>query len=290
MDHHHTPSKRMTVWEHDRHGQFALEQEKHLLLQMTSTWRRRQRRLLQIECGTGKLLQVFWEAGFDLTATASRASDMHKARTRIGHRAELHLAQPDDLPFDDKSFDYVLLLTALDYCPRPKELLKEAARVCAKEMLISFLNKHSLYALSLARNNSPSADPCPNFWWSWSSLLSFLRHTLGPRPVQSQRGILPGPYKTWQPKPVCRMVNSTLCPNTFGAYCALRLDMTADPVVTPLPAWVQPRPKPSAPYSNRIQGGHQARPASRRRMKANHIISSNFDPLASCPGLLGLQY
>jgi len=252
----------MIVWENDRHGQFALEQEKSFLLQMTSNWRRRHRRLLQIECGTGKLLEVFWEAGFDLSATASSATEVNKARTRIGHRAELHLAQAEDLPFEDKSFDYVLLLTALDYSRRPQAVLKEAARVCAKELLISFLNKYSIYALSLARNNSLPVNPRPNFWWSWTSLRSFLVHTLGPRPVQSKGGILPGPYITWQPQPVCRILNSALCPNTFGAYCGLRLDLTADPLITPLPAWVQPRPKPSAPYTNRVRENHHARPAA----------------------------
>lgn len=256
MDHNHTPSKRMTVWEHDRRGQFALEQEKTFLLQMTSAWRRRHRRMLQIECGTGKFLEVFWEAGFDLTATASSATDVHKARARIGHRAELHLAQSDDLPFEDRSFDYVLLLTTLDYCPHPQKVIKEASRVCAKEMLISFLNKHSLYALSLAGPGSSTAHPRPHSWWSWPSLRSFLAHSLGPRSICAKGGILPGPYWTWQPKPVCQILNSALCPTLFGAYCGLRLDMTADPLINPLPAWVH-QPKPSAPYSNRVRGGHQ---------------------------------
>ena len=129
---HTTPSKRLISWEHDPRGQFALDQEKSLLLKMTSHWRRRHRSMLHIECGTGHFLEVFWDAGFDLSATVSTPDDLHRARTRIGRRAELHLAKPDHLPFEDNAYDYVLLLTALDFCPHPEALLSEAGRVCAK--------------------------------------------------------------------------------------------------------------------------------------------------------------
>ncbi|MFO7878365.1 MAG: methyltransferase domain-containing protein [Desulfovermiculus sp.] len=251
MHQHSTPTQRLAAWEREPYGRFGLEQEKCFLLHLASEWRRRHRKVLQIECGNGLLLEPFWEAGFDLSATASNPADVHKTRTRIGRRAELHLAHPTDLPFEDKSFDYVLLITALDYCSQPAHVLQEAARVCAKEMLISFLNKHSLYALTLVRGNAFASTSKPVRWWSWPSMKAFVGRYLGSRPVCAQGGILPGPYKSWQSYPLYRTLNNMLCPNIFGAYAALRLDMTADHVLTPLPAWVQPRPKPSTPCSQR---------------------------------------
>lgn len=249
MHQHTTPSLRMSLWEHDPHGQFALEQERRFLLQMTSTWRRRQRTLLYVECGTGSLLECLWETGFDVSATASNASDLRKARTRIGRRAELYFCQPDLLPFEDRSYDYVLLVTALNYCSPPQDILQEAARVCAKELLITFLNKYSLYAFSQLINRSGS----PSIWWSWFSMRTFIKQVLGPRPLYTHGGILPGPYFSWQPKPLLGTLNTFLCPNVFGAYCGLSLDMTTDPVGTLLPAWVHQQPKPSTPCSSRIR-------------------------------------
>lgn len=251
MHQHTSPTKRLAAWEREPYGRFGLEQEISFLLHLASDWRRRHRKVLQIECGNGLLLESFWEAGFDLSATASSPSDLHKTRTRIGRRAELHLTHPADLPFEDKSFDYVLLITALDYCSQPSQVLQEAARVCAKEMLISFLNKHSLYALTLARANALTSTSKPVRWWSWPSMRAFVGRNLGSRPVCAQGGILPGPYTSWQSYPFYRALNNMLCPNIFGAYAALRLDMTADHSLTPLPAWVQPRPKPSTPCSQR---------------------------------------
>jgi hypothetical protein len=209
--------------------------------------------MLHIECGTGLFLEVFWEAGFDLSATVSTPEELQRARTRIGRRAELHLAQPDHLPFEDNSYDYVLLLTALDYCPCPDALLAEAGRVCAKEMLISFLNKHSLYAMSIARKKQSPYSPCPVTWWSWPSLRLCLLRTLGPKAVRFRSGILPGPYPTWQSSTLCKGINALLCPNIFGAYCATLVDMTDESIVTPLPAWVKQQAKTSASCSNRVQ-------------------------------------
>ncbi len=208
--------------------------------------------MLYVECGTGHFLETFWAAGFDITATVSSPADLHKTRTRIGRRAELHLTHPDDLPFEDNSYDYVLLITTLDYCPRPNQILAEASRVCAKEMLISFLNKHSLYLLSLARSKNTRA-PRPTNWWSWPSMRLCVYHNLGPRRVRSKAGILPGPYHTWHARAACKAVNSLLCPNIFGAYCTMLLDMTGERVRTPLPAWVQPRTDAAAPSPNQIQ-------------------------------------
>lgn len=249
MHQHTTPSSRLSRWEREPHGQFALEQERRFLLQMISTWRRRQRTMLYVECGTGSFLECLWEAGFDVSATASNVDDLRKARTRIGSRAELFLSQPDFLPFEDRSYDYVLLVTALNYCPSPRDVLQEAARVCAKELLITFLNKYSLYACSqlISRSSHPIR------WWSWLSMRTFIKQVLGQRPLYTYGGILPGPYISWQQKPLVRSLNTLLCPNTFGAYCGLVLDMTTDPVCPLLPAWVHQQPKPSTPCSPRIR-------------------------------------
>jgi hypothetical protein len=250
---HTTPSQRLISWEHDPRGQFALDQEKSLLLKMTSHWRRRHRSMLHIECGTGHFLEVFWDAGFDLSATVSTPDELHRARTRIGRRAELHLAKPDHLPFEDNAYDYVLLLTALDFCPHPEALLSEAGRVCAKEMLVSFLNKHSLYAMPLSRKKHSSRTPHPVTWWSWPSLRLSLLRTIGPKSVRSRAGILPGPYLTWQSSALCKTINALLFPNIFGAYCVAIVDMTGESIFTPLPAWVQQGSKTSAPCSNRVR-------------------------------------
>ena len=244
-----SPANRLRAWERSAYGRFALEQEKKFLLQLTADWRRRHRSMLVLECATGIIPEVFWEAGFDVSATSASSQDLQTTRSRVGHRADLHLTSPEHMPFEDKAYDYVMLITVLNECTQPEAVLKEASRVCAKNLLISFVNKTSIFAFSLVCPGLNIQCPVPRRFWSWPSLLLLVHRVLGQRPVRTQGGILPGPHLTWRPGPLGRFINSWLWPNSLGAYCALTLDMTNEPVNTPLLAWVQ-RPKPSAPCAH----------------------------------------
>ncbi|KKT74585.1 MAG: Methyltransferase type 11 [Candidatus Yanofskybacteria bacterium GW2011_GWA1_48_10] len=46
------------------------------------------------------------------------------------------LSKKDKLPFNDKSFDYSLLIDVLHHCPAPEALLKEAKRVTRSQIVI----------------------------------------------------------------------------------------------------------------------------------------------------------
>ncbi len=136
-----------------RRRRFALTQQFKLLDKLVSRWPRRRQRVLEVACGHGLLLEHFWKLGFDVTGVALTQAYLEEARARLGRRADIQLAAPACLPYDDNEFDYVLALTLLERLQTReavREALEEAVRVARKGVLVSFPNSFSLHrALSL---------------------------------------------------------------------------------------------------------------------------------------------
>lgn len=225
-------------WEQSATGSFALGQEKRLLLSLVSGWTRRNNRLLEIGCGTGFFLEVLWQAGFNVTGLDASAAMLKRARTRMGNKADLHLGKAEHLPFDDHEFDFVVLLTVLEFCDSPQDILREANRVCRKGLLIGYLNRYSLYYISHGRRwlNPNPGQLAQARWFTKQKLREMVFKQIKPQMIKT-RSVLPGPKCTWKESFPCKTVNSLIYPCACGAYAVMRVDFKKEKLKTPLIAW-----------------------------------------------------
>ncbi len=235
--------ERYDQWFETPQGSFAFAQERRLIARMIASWPRRGQRLLEAGCGTGRFLDTFWQAGFDVTGLDAAPSMLAAARKRMCHRADLHLGDVHSMPFGDKEFDYVALLTVLEFCENPEQALREACRIARKGLLVAVLNKYSLYYLSsgLALPFLPCGTLREVRWLSPFRLRSMVLRATGPKPY-TMRSILLGPPVSWRQNQPWSFLNSLMLPLHVGAFCTLRVNLLGERAMTPLIALnTQPR-------------------------------------------------
>ncbi|WP_457570568.1 class I SAM-dependent methyltransferase [Desulfovulcanus sp.] len=224
------------AWAETRLGKFALKCEKRLIQCLVSTWPRRRQTLLELGCGTGIFLEFFWEAGFDVSGIDNSSAMLARARKRLGSKAELHLGQVEDLPFEDNEFDFVALITVLEFCSNPETVIKEAARVARKGMVLGFLNKHSLYYLTHGLNYPGARKSLLRQarWFSWWEMRKIIYISLGSQNTCA-RSVLPGCPLFWRDCAGLKYLHKILWPPFVGSFIATRIDLIKTATIqTPL--------------------------------------------------------
>lgn len=225
-------AKRLNEWYGTPPGAFALALEYKLFQDLVSGWPRRGRSLLDVGCGTGVFLNMFWEYGFDVTGLDNDERTLEEARQRLGNKAEFRLGQLDHLPFDDGEFDYVALLSVLEYADDPRSILEEALRVAERGIVLGFVNAWS--ACRLADISWPgSACRRKGRWLSPHRLARMLRE-LCPDCRISARSVLLGPSSTWKETSRWRRLNSLRLRLPLGGYVGIRVDTEVRRPLTPL--------------------------------------------------------
>jgi SAM-dependent methyltransferase len=230
---------RYEAWYASPKGAFALEREKLFLAHMVSSWPRRTSSLLEIGCGAGHFLELFWEAGFDVSGIDASRPMLDAAKKRLGCRVELHLGNAGLLPIDDQAFDYAVLVTALECMENPEEVVAETFRIASKGVLIAFLSRWSLYwvekqlsamaACAFAakgRRQEHAAAGCK--WFSPLQMWKLSRKVSGRPAVFRSTLFAPSPCwrkNSWLPSVAPRW---SIAP--FGAVAAVRTDLTSVPV------------------------------------------------------------
>ena len=249
-----------TAWCAAEQGKFVLQRETRLFQDLLSAWPRRGHTMLHVGCGKDCFLHMFWEDGFDVTGLESDSRLLSELRSRLGSRIEFQLGQYDCLPYDDESFDYVVLPWALNLEPSARRgaVLAEAVRVAGKGVLLGFVNSwHISGREGLPRlANVSSMTPLAMF-----SLLRPWFSSCAP----TVRSVLAGPYGSWRSGSFWKPWNNTVSYLPFGAFVGVRLDRRSMVPLTPL--WLHaasPAQEPSSCQACTMSGGAMPARSGRR--------------------------
>ena len=133
--------------------QYHFEKLHHLLrLVDFDGWRGR--RVIEVGCGAGVDLARFAKGGADVTGVDLALSAIDLARANFeqqGLRGEFRVADGEQLPFPDASYDLVYAHGVVQYTTNPQRLVDECRRVLRPggEAVFQVYNRHSwLNALS----------------------------------------------------------------------------------------------------------------------------------------------
>jgi len=100
--------------------------------------------VLDIGCGTGACLRALLEMELLVTGLDPSTYMLDIASRNVGNRADLYRGFAEDLPFDDNSFNYACLFTALEFVDNPQKALEEACRVAKDRIFIGVLNRYAI--------------------------------------------------------------------------------------------------------------------------------------------------
>lgn len=109
----------------------------------------RSNKILDLGCGTGMLLDELAKLG-KLVVGVDASPEMLKIAKKRSPGVSLVLADADNLPFSNESFDAVVSITMLQNMPDPSATMKEIARVvktCGTVILTTLKRRHSLEEL-----------------------------------------------------------------------------------------------------------------------------------------------
>lgn len=102
--------------------------------------------VLEVACGTGHFSRWFKrELGWKVHGIDISWPMLEEALSR-DVAFEVALADGTALPFPDRSYDVVVIITALEFMPEPVLALREAVRVARRGMMVCALNRWSLLA------------------------------------------------------------------------------------------------------------------------------------------------
>jgi ubiquinone/menaquinone biosynthesis C-methylase UbiE len=103
--------------------------------------------ILDVGCGTGNHLLFFGAKGMKTIGIDLSLPMLRLAQKKLGQPNVLCMGKAEALPFKEKSFDSVSLITTLEFVEDPQKALREAVRVSRNKILLGILNKYSLTAL-----------------------------------------------------------------------------------------------------------------------------------------------
>lgn len=236
-------AKSQRKWGESLEGTFALEQSKKLIHKLIASgaeaWLERDSSLLDVACGSGAFLELFLDLGFDVTGLDASPDALEQARARLGYKADLKLGVAEHLPFENCSFDYVSILSALEYIQEPELAISEALRVASKGVLIGFLNPWSLDLLyrkisadKQARSYLGYKQPLHSF----SPLKMYkLVSAASPCSKLMLRSALLGPKSSWGKGGLWDKLGCSFLP--VGAFTVMRVDLP--PTLSMRPLWLK---------------------------------------------------
>lgn len=210
---------------------FIFTRQLKLLERALASWPRREAPLLEINCGNGAFLPFFWQCGFDTIATERDEEQRRKALALKLPGLEIYQVTDNALPFDDESFDWVILHIRYKENAALTESMGEALRVAKRGIMLTFWNRSSLPGIWLRLFHKKNA------WLENAPSFSQIRHLLAVMQMHSITSFatLWTPDTTWKTGKLCSGLNDRFSFLPFGAWCILRVDFPSGSPVTPLP-------------------------------------------------------
>jgi len=216
-------STQLEFWYASPKGDYVLNAQLALIRNMVASWKRRDHLLLEIGTGAGHTLTTLWECGFDVTGVDDSPLMLSKAQERLGHKATLHLHNLEYLPYDDNTFDYVVLSSILLTQHPIQPLLDEALRLSSKGILLFVKNSLSCHGIFNSAVSIQEKQALRLQQYSPFYLWRYLR-THCPQKTWKVRSILLGPSFTWRHVPYFLAFNAIPSPFPLGSFICLRID------------------------------------------------------------------
>jgi ubiquinone/menaquinone biosynthesis C-methylase UbiE len=137
-----TDAQSFDNWYRHPDNRKIIERENRLMFDMIEP--ARGEHVLGIGCATGQRLFKFLERGLTVTGIDASQAMIDASERNLGNRVDLHLGNPESLPFDDNSFNISILINTLEFCDDYKKALEEAARVTKDRLFIGLWNKFAM--------------------------------------------------------------------------------------------------------------------------------------------------
>lgn len=230
----HTPgNKRYEVWQEKDAGSFALNRCRDLLRLLSAEWPRRSRSVLAFNVGSGDVVDLLWESGFEVTGQDNDPELLAHAQKRLGARADFVLSAPDHLPFDDGFFDYAVAVAALEFWEDPEAVLREAGRIADRGFILIVPSSWSLFGLECRlRKKQPPFAASASLLQSPRAMARLLRRVYD-NTARCWVSVLPGPTASWSENSRFVMFNKLPLPLPIGAFVGVRVDF--GPIYTGTP-------------------------------------------------------
>lgn len=139
-------SARYDRWYQSPEGRYLDETEKKLFLKLVKPQQRQN--ILELGCGTGHNVEFFCSLGLAVSGIEPCAPMLEIAQRNCSPGANLCSADASRLCFEDRSFDIVAIITALEFMPQPMAALREAFRVSRGKVYLGILNKLSIIGIN----------------------------------------------------------------------------------------------------------------------------------------------
>ncbi|MBN2472636.1 MAG: class I SAM-dependent methyltransferase [Anaerolineae bacterium] len=136
------------------------------------------RTLLEVGCGSGHFTRWFADHAVQ-TAGLDVSRPMLLEATRLNHMPYVR-GDAAALPFVNRSFDLVTLITTLEFVPDPVAVLAEAIRVAGQGLILGVLNRQSVLGWQLRRAGGPVWEAAR--FYTPAEMIRLV-HTAASRPV-----------------------------------------------------------------------------------------------------------
>jgi len=100
-------------------------------------------RALEVGCGTGHWSEYFSNRGFEVTGVDVSKEMIEVAKNKHIAKSQFQVADGENLPFADESFDLAVAVTTLEFTANPEKMVSEMARCVKKpagKLIVGVLN------------------------------------------------------------------------------------------------------------------------------------------------------